>query len=53
MVFLNGMLLTAEESSNSAGDFDYAISGAVITFESEVVDLMDSDDVISVQYIKQ
>jgi hypothetical protein len=53
MVFLNGMLLTAEESSGSAGDFDYAISGAVITFESEVVDLMDADDVISVQYVKQ
>jgi hypothetical protein len=52
MVFLNGMLLTAEESSGSAGDYDYAITSAgVITFESEVVDLMDSDDVISVQYI--
>jgi hypothetical protein len=52
MVFLNGMLLTAEESSGSAGDFDYAITAAgVVTFESEVVDLMDADDVISVQYI--
>ncbi len=52
MVFLNGMLLTAEESSGSAGDFDYAITSAgVVTFESEVVDLMDADDVISIQYI--
>ena len=54
MVFLNGMLLTAEESSSAAGDYDYAITAAgVITFESDVVDLMDSDDVISVQYIKK
>ena len=52
MVYWNGMLLTAEESSGSAGDFDYVITAAgVITFESEVTDLMDSDDVISVQYI--
>jgi hypothetical protein len=53
MVFLNGMLLTAEETTtDSSDDNDYDITAAgVITFQTDVVDLMDADDVISVQYI--